>query len=235
MQDYKIHCDASGGGVMEATAIEERPILFSAPMVRAILDGRKTQTRRVIKASATAGYSDKPSPASGRLVCKDGGAWDDNSRNTEPIAKCPYGKTGDRLWVRETGAFKCKTAPIYRADLSDEEASLWKFSPSIHMPRWASRIDLEITDIRVERVQDISAEDAIAEGIESEHQWDGKPPFAHDMGMWYRDYSKKEDVKINDPVYSFQTLWDSLNAKRGFGWSMNPWVWVVEFKKLEAG
>lgn len=173
--------------------MKERPILFSGEMVRAILDGRKTQTRRVIK------------PQGEPYTIED-----------VDVLKCPYGIPGDRLWVRETFAdlrgmgFGHKWA--YRADTPEGSESdririgygvRWK--PSIHMPRWASRITLEITDIRVERVQDITYIDAKAEGVEYEKGY-------------------------TDPREAFATLWNSINAKRDYGWAMNPWVWIIEFK-----
>ena len=132
---------------------------------------------------------------------------------------CPYGVPGDRLWVRETfysnGMCKNTMSCHYRATyngLFTPDTVPWKWTPSIFMPRWASRITLEITGVRVERVQDISEEDARAEGIPDEYRAGHR--------IYYRP--------------RFKTLWDSINAKRGFGWDSNPWVWVVEFKRVGA-
>jgi len=176
--------------------MKERPILFSSEMVRAILDGRKTQTRRVV--------------------------------NPRCAYKCPFGRPGDRLWVRETfhTCPHCDGMVAYRAggwkrgesfswdDLSPLRpkcaAHGWK--PSIHMPRWASRITLEVVNVRVERVQDITDADAIAEGVKlpGVTQYEGRA----------RD--------------AFKALWDSINAKRGYGWDVNPRVRVVEFRVLST-
>ena len=161
----------------------ERPILFSAPMVRAILDGNKTQTRRVVKL--------KPDYMETFL------------RLPNKVACCPYGQPGGRLWVRETFE-DCESAlhscVLYRADGGTPGT---KWTPSIHMPRWASRITLEITGVRVERLQDISEEDAISEGT----------PFP--CGGW---------------VGGYQKLWESIHGPGS--WDLNPWVWVVEFKRV---
>lgn len=185
--------------------MKERPILFSGEMVRAILDGRKTQTRRVIKPqppeSVSEGYT---------------------------TYFCPYGIPGDRLWVRETFAPRLDVDPItelararhyamYKADGGDPHDPMhWhpydKWIPSIFMPRWASRITLEITNVRVERVQDISVSECRAEGI----------PQASFSSQTDRDAQVHGE---------FMQLWDSINAKRGYSWESNPWVWVIEFKR----
>lgn len=195
--------------------MKEHPILFSGAMVRAILVGRKTMTRRVMK----------PQPKGAP----------DNVRAIEVIAAemlagdcCPYGQPGDRLWVRETWAdvrgmfdpdlFPCGYA--YRCDSDDEALEIargygvcWK--PSIFCPRCASRITLEVTAVRVERLQDITEEDAEAEGV--------GPiiPTEADWWMPRRPYASM-----------FLQLWESINAKRGFGWDVNPWLWVVSFRRL---
>jgi hypothetical protein len=174
---------------MNATS-NERPILFSGPMVNAILEGQKTQTRRVAK----------------NIQRLDGGIPYRPANNEwgDEIAKCPYGKKCDRLWVRETWLFY-EGLYFYRATdmslipdplLQFENPAKW--NPSIYMPRKASRLDLLITRVRVEKLQDISEEDAIAEGCPE--------PF--------KDY------------------WDSINQKRGFGWDSNPYVWVVNFERV---
>lgn len=274
----------AGVAMTTATATKERPILFSSEMVKAILDGRKTQTRRVVK----------PQP-----VLSPNGAWwhwprlagiaswtadrrpSRHSFMSEAIfEKCPYGQPGDRLWVRETFVIQsnyevehdppfndgrpfrwyeddergeCWEQCHYRAtdptpELAyphvDEPTCRWK--PSIFMPRWASRILLEIVDVRVERVQSISEADAVAEGIEplftSEQVatvvgldvYRDKPmPWKnylwHGHGIGDEGYSSATDARD-----SYRTLWDSINAKRGYGWDSNPWVWAVTFKRVEG-
>lgn len=196
--------------------IKERPILFSGPMVRAILEGRKTQTRRVVVPTMTtprvAPLHMEPWIIDGEQETDEHGlpCWAGYHPDYPGEAKwfsCPYGQPGDRLWVRETwnkqmidGAERV----AYRADIPNGHSFLY-WHPSIHMPRWASRITLELTGVRVERVQDITSEDARAEGVDA------------------------PDVL---PRSKFATLWDSINAKRGYGWETNCWVWVLEFKRL---
>lgn len=214
--------------------MRERSIIFSGPMVRAILDGTKTQTRRVMKHQiqhvVVPGIG--PMLAIQKPKSKDRWLWP-NARQ-EVIDACPYGRPGDRLWVRETwsdctkgacamGGTKYET-PWYRADadaygllghdgIGPVYTEELKWRPSIHMPRWASRITLEITDVRVERVQDISEDDAIAEGITG-----------NAGGAWGRE----------GLIEDFADLWGSINAARGHGWDANPWVWVVEFRRVRA-
>ena len=203
--------------------IIERPIIFSTEMVRAILDGRKTQTRRAIKP--------QPKDANQRYDLPEWELWGGGYPEHGKRVRCPYGQPGDRLWVRETWA----VAPLaihYRAgndfkSFPDEPrlydyASTQGWRPSIFMPRWASRITLEVIDVRVERVQDISDADALAEGIYrySDHAaW--TYTWNHDMPPHY--YGKA--------VFAFRALWDSINSRRGYGWDINPWVWVVEWAK----
>ncbi len=250
--------------------VTSKPILFSTPMVLALLDGRKTMTRRVVK---PVGF------------CRDqiAGGIPHNGKdavllNAPAYLKFPacenkdcmgYGrggaripspwKIGDLLWVRETWAdvnspdgpaiaykdgdvrtwheFSRTFGPnmgagpsmdydtypgnytMWFSDLfAGEEGHRWK--PSIHMPRWASRLTLRITDVRVERVQEISEEGAMAEGIE-------------DLGGVWRDYQLRTFDHFNTAKESFRSLWDSINAKRGFGWNVNPWVWVVSFEFIK--
>lgn len=199
---------------MTATTVKERPIIFGGEMVRAILDERKTQTRRVVMRQPP---EDRP-----RHCWFDapiyGWTWD-----TEPTAdwfkvRCPYGRPGDRLWVRETWATSIGTGEqrvMYKAGKEGgygEPEYGWK-SP-IFMPRWASRITLEITDVRAERVQDTSIEDVLAEGI--------KEVRGQHSGEHWREGTGGEFVR----------LWDSINVKRGFGWESNPWVWAITFKRI---
>jgi len=202
--------------------MNERPILFSGEMVRAILDGRKTQTRRVIKPDW--------------FRCLD---FEEQEDIAKAILQCPHGAAGDRLWVRETWSAvwpgeievplrDCKIE--YRADLppgSTDYPGGWpaedargcddapKWRPSIFMPRWASRITLEIIRIRVERVQDISVVDTIAEGL---------------------DVLNPNSLAATSGLYKslYEGLWNTINSKRGFGWDVNPWVWVIEFKMVKA-
>lgn len=215
---------------------KERPILFSAPMVRAILDGRKTQTRRIIK----------PQPI---WIADPSVAFKTEDCNPNGIIKCPYGKPGDRLWVKETwqgplfydeipedwnsDKYKNPEYCYYRAsghdcdfvDSDDNYVERW--SPSIHMPRWASRILLENSNVRIERLQDISEDDAVAEGIENIGGGASCSPWKN-----YRIGAKNEmDCHCSSAVRSYKTLWESINGQES--WDLNPLVWVVEFKTLE--
>ena len=222
--------------------MKERPILFSSEMVRAILDNRKTQTRRVIKPQPPADLK-----WGGWLIGTTGNkreigsaTWDDEIdgvSHRKHSAKCPYGDPGDHLWVRETWAdlraYMNETYPhqppaVYKADYIHLVGEGWK--PSIFMPRWASRITLEITWVRVERVQDISEADAIAEGVAKNWIGNDCPP---EYTNEYERYGAPLEVP---PCYSakesYETLWDSINEKRGYSWASNPWVWVVEFTRL---
>lgn len=186
-------------------------------MVRAILEGRKTQTRRVIR------FKDEPHEPDSHNVwkCFNGSpskrTWSHQWQDGDFIIKCPYGIPGGRLWVRETWAWNNPPSGfLYRADpLNDwggEECQIiWK--PSIHMPRRFSRINLEITKVRAERLQEINDADIQAEGTER--------------------MRVNREGKISDCWrWSFAALWDSINEKRGFGWKENPWVWVIEFSPL---
>ena len=207
--------------------MKERPILFSATMVRAILDGSKTQTRRVAKGEVLQWLErEKFSPA---FVADAGNHL------------CPYGQSGDRLWVRESwfqrgkwllqgvpnadadDIYWCGTQEIAYAANVKRPGHDWRSRPSIHMPRWASRITLEVTGVRVERLQDISEEDARAEGIT-------------DGGCLNCGNPETDCGCLNpqpDARDSFVRLWQSINGPKS--WDANPWVWVVEFKRLEGG
>lgn len=184
--------------------MRERPILFSSPMVRAILAGRKTQTRRIVKPLHMATVDAEQFPI---------------------LAMCPHGRPGDRLWVKETwGALPHMMGGVqretlrYRADGEyQNERGTWRWRSSIHMPRWASRITLEITDVRVERLQDISEADAVAEGCNPI-----RPELVQD-GLIVRPG--------RSAVEEFRLVWEQING--GGSWEKNPWVWVIEFKKLE--
>ena len=205
--------------LLDEGEVKERPILFSGKMVRAILEERKTCTRRVMNPQPVdAGSGDwwYPGPALNWQNAKHY-ANEAHMQRGLPTDFHPYGQPGDRLWVRETFAVQPDLwaashvpQPIhFLADCKPEQIEDYILKPSIHMPRWASRITLEITGVRVERVQDISEEDATAEGMEF--------------------------ISINTATWSnrqsFKVLWDSINAKRGFTWESNPWVWIIEFKR----
>lgn len=234
--------------------MRERPILFSAPMVRAILDGRKTKTRRIVKNRGCLPEFRGPSGCTDDVTCW---GWEDGE-TSDHIAigapdpetahglylPCPYGVPGDRLWVREAWAVKrhepcleherdyqelCGPAVRYLADGTEirhqgDRATgqgiyrglVEKGRPSIHMPRWASRITLEITDVRVERLNDISIDDAIAEGLE----W-VSPTFG--IGGIAESWSQ-------NPIDAYARLWENINGPDS--WAANPWVWAVEFKRV---
>lgn len=245
--------------------MKEKPILFSAPMVQAILDGRKAQTRRVIKPQPLnsdgeiydgkiygpelyeyAGY-DKH----GELVPMPEifGIYDENG---EWGIKCPYGQIGDQLWVRENGwerpyrttkmmrdgadtwkKYYYDADGLNKNDVDDFKEWGFKRRPSIHMPRWASRIQLVITAVRIQRLNDISAEDAFAEGI--------KVPTSQQGGLLIRlsgkfptcNYLKDaKNSSANDiAIAEYASLWESINGE--LSWATNPWVWVVEFKRIK--
>ena len=240
--------------------IKERPILFSGPMVRAILDGRKTQTRRILKKQPQShhweilpGYEffSKLLETTKGLACRFSHCL--NGREDEPLwVNCPYGKVGDRLWVRENyrlylrgrgdspGFDRVITYPvnITRGDCTlvpsdwfdwfdSKEKSKRSFSlrPSIHMPRFASRILLEITDIRVERLQDINEEDAQKEGVYK--LW-------CDTG-WNRYGVDAGDILLNNKTARgcFRMLWEWIHDEKS--WDSNPFVWVVSFKPINLG
>ena len=199
--------------------MKERPILFSAPMVRAILDGSKTKTRRVVK------------PIPQMVTDKNIATWDGDAaalmRLFDQVGRsCPYGHSGERLWVRESwrvaACYDDKSGTELTSILSARNVqyevaadrflhgdAVGRLRPSIHMPRWASRIDLEITGVRVERLQDISEQDAEAEGVRNSlHIPSGR--FARE---------------------NFEHLWWTIHGDDS--WEANPWVWVIEFKRSE--
>lgn len=211
--------------------MKERGIIFNSEMVRAILDGRKTQTRRIVK---------NVMPDNGMWLKKPTKTRSGTTTHVLDAPKynlCPLGKTGDHLWVRETWMpdaprdgtwgdvefYGCKDSQlsmmperfrkseycIHRASWDGDELVGW--TPSIHMPRWASRITLEITDVRVERLNDISNDDAKSEGC------------------WYGRGGGVPDKAIT-PSDQFPTLWEEIYGDGS--WSSNPWVWVIEFKKV---
>lgn len=217
---------------------KERPILFSGAMVWAILEGHKTMTRRVAKLPVTPDTASiNPDGKDGWVLWAPQPVTDEMSKRMYPNGggfKCPYGQPGDRLWVRETWALVPRTAyagsdgvqqtlrpddnhdaAIYRAGWDRVAPGHWR--PSIFMPRWASRITLEVTGVRVERLQDISEADARSEGVA--------------RGRW----TNLGTSASSEYVGSFAELWDTINGKRGYSWESNPWVWVVEFKRVDNG
>lgn len=199
---------------------KERPILFSGPMVRAILEGRKTQTRRVVNPQPEKRENENVPGHFGTFFH----GW--NLEHAAVSAQdyqqhSPYGAPGDRLWVRETWAnmaYECNDPMItYRADTPGTTEDGWalppgvKWKPSIHMPRAYSRITLEVTAVRVERLQEISHTDTWAEGIER-----------------FNTGEIGEDIELC--IATFSELWESINGAGS--WDVNPWVWVVEFERL---
>ncbi|HDX2327083.1 TPA: hypothetical protein RVE04_002171 [Escherichia coli] len=195
--------------------MKERGMIFNGEMVRAILDGRKTQTRRPIKWKQT-----RFTEIGER---EDGSKWpwsEDAEHACDFWHPCPFGAVGDRIWVRETWAEAGASAPdlkLYRANYPEHVPSIYenvppaeeiRWTPSIHMPRWASRILLEITGVRVERLRSMSQDDARAEGV----------------------------IAASGPMeagLAFRELWDSIYGEES--WKANPWVWVIEFKRVEGG
>lgn len=213
--------------------MKERPILFSDAMVRAILDGRKTQTRRVVKPAPDWLH---PEPCSGETAegfqsGLDYSLWAHEGDPEADQRRCPYGGPGDRLWVRETARvattgwcskdghefvieykaggslrqkYKCPK-PFPACSHNKDFSPKWQ--PAIHMPRWASRITLEMTDVSVERLNDISESDAIAEGVRRQ--------------------------SAAEPIDLYMQLWEKINGTGS--WATNPWVWVIEFKQVDNG
>ena len=246
-------------------APKSRGIIFTTESVRAILDGRKTQTRRVMRSQPT--IENLPVGRSYIPIMRwNGKYWGSATKdNRDGIAQiavakhCPYGKVGDRLWVRETFVIESNFnldaedkypppfsdgRPVKRVDC-EEYGKYWqqchyratdpmpllvntntdeecKWHPSIYMPRWASRINLEIVSVRVERVAEISEADAIAEGLTIPE---------HERGTVRLPHASARVAKTSYTT-KYKILWDRLNAKRGFAWDTNPYVWVIEFRRI---
>lgn len=238
-----------------------KPILFSGPMVRAILDGTKTQTRRVVawRATSPADVSATRLPDEAQMLAPPAsgvlGTWEERGQYSCSITHCPYGSPGDRLWVRETWApvsphegeaavEECRIE--YRADVpaghlpggwhnaepGDSDIIRWR--PSTQMSRWASRITLEVTDVRLQRLQDITEEDARAEGCDP-----AAPHWPNPRDVPERD----EDPGVvgyppagaSFAIDNFRRLWDSAYGKRrGCSWADNPWVFAVSFRRVDA-
>lgn len=196
--------------------MRERPILFNGHMVRAILGGQKTQTRRAV--SGVRGDNclllRKPTKTRSGIVT--------HVLDAPERGLCPFGQPGDRLWVRETWSQEgCGAGEVHwRADaltaggLRADEVAAMRWRPSIHMPRWACRLVLEITAVRVERLQAISEADAVAEGLSQS-----------ESGSWLPG-------PCDHPEWAFHQLWAQVYGEPA--WEANPWVWVIEFKRVEA-
>lgn len=220
--------------------MKERPILFSAPMVRALLDGSKTQTRRVCKPAVVNGLSRvipayKSQEGEQCPAAHTPGWFGDEDGDV--LFSCPFGQPGDRLWVRETWVcdhFRVQSGPylevddarehlFYRADneqpFESPEGNFWK--PSIHMPRWAYRILLEVVSVRVERLNDCSEADARAEGAT---HYGPANHLSH--GGWSHDGHHVHATALA----SYEKLWKQING--ACSWAANPWVWVVELKRV---
>lgn len=212
--------------------MKERPILFSGPMVRALLDGNKRQTRRVVKMKPHQQIEERD----------DGTPWPwmyDGKRDADSWMACPYGKPGDRLWVRETFCkiigqsggwietdYQATYTPGFR--LGDSLGLKKRWTPSIHMPRDASRITLEITSVRVERLQGISEADAMAEGIvECPIPADDEGP--RRIGYMVGPDDGKSGLSVT-PIHAYRDLWESINGADS--WGANPWVWVIDFRRV---
>lgn len=207
--------------------MKERPVIFNGEMVRAILDGRKTQTRRTLTERHL--HLIDAASSAGECYPLESGVDHENSQSYYR-EHCPFGQVGDRLWVREAFRVHSRATDVstlvYRASernswteqtrrvpvlVCNKQVSPEKWTPSIHMPRWASRITLEITDVRIERLNDISEEDAKAEGVKA-----GVSP-GHEHMMHQ---------------VAFREFWQSIYGEES--WNANPWVWVIEFKRVEV-
>lgn len=229
--------------------MKERGMIFNGEMTRAILDGRKTQTRRIMKVQPKPcnhenwpDYSPDPQwksyPSGWCCAVCNNGTTIDHRHHAKGIT-CPYGTVGDRIWVRETFRVHSRATDVATLVYKASERNSWteqtrrvpvavcnkpatpeKWTPSLHMPRWASRILLEITDVRVERLNSISQEDAQAEGVE--------------LTGWRPTYSDPDSGgEVMTPYDNFAELWSSIYGDES--WQANPWVWVIEFKRVEGG
>ena len=228
--------------------MKERPILFSAPMVRSILGGSKTQTRRALR------YQPSATPHAYRVSLDAAGkkpviaaTWISGEPDDDSCCICPYGVPGDCLWVREafihepaeyewtaSVSIPCRPAfTTYRADVEgDSRGAGWK--PSIHMPRHLSRITLEVTCVRVERLNVISGPDAFAEGVQIPCAADTRQPLLRISGHPSpSEFSAKHprDWTVDDYArFEYADVWETINGAGS--WAANPWVWVVEFKRV---
>lgn len=196
--------------------MKERGILFSAPMVRALLADTKTQTRRIFKVTGPMGNKCEITSPDEEIVRFDDGTF--HYLSTGAMSgpyPCPYGVPSDRLWVRETWQSEMvagheRDGPVRYRATQDERCMGHRWKPSIFMPRWASRIQLRIIDVRVERLNKISSDDAAAEG------WPGP--------------DEQNSIRSAYPIAWYAALWDSINGPRSY--DKNPWVWVVSFERV---
>lgn len=214
---------------------KERPILFGLPMVQAILDSRKTMTRRVVKLHKKARWGTE---YDGQVIFDDGSAFGHEMAVDE--MRCPYGAVGDRIWVRENWSVPSIYDKQKPSDMDADYAGVVRYKangyqsgklrPSLFMPRWASRILLEITNVRVERLRDISEQDAIAEGIGFD---------VVDQALFFKNYMSNSHFadddfcNMDDPEAakkSYFSLWESINGRESL--EANPFVWVIEFKRV---
>ena len=208
------------------TAVKENGVLFQAPMVRAILEGNKTQTRRIADRVKGFGkvrqFGESNTPGYDfHFRCRRG-LWQD-FRKQELIDRCPYGKAGERLWVREThyverAGYQDGSDRFILYKATDDHAPVSKWTPSILMPRFASRINLEIVRVGIERLQDISEADAYAEGVT--------------IPAHYKFASNGRPQDRNEARVTYEALWESINGSGS--WDLNPFVWVIEFKKVST-
>lgn len=242
--------------------MRERPILLNVEMVRAVLDGRKTQTRRIMKVQPDSqGYGLRfitesfNNRETGQCFWSQSDGCGTNKPRSKPFS-CPFGAVGDRLWVRESffehghwqgggydpedSYFVSDKQVLYPADgiqrpSERKREDFWRSRPSIHMPRWASRITLEITGVRVERLNSINEHDAIAEGL-AEISKDGHTykygvpdrdgyPGTDGFGWPWHEWERY-------PISAYSKLWKSIYGEES--WQANPWVWVIEFKRVEG-
>lgn len=223
---------------MQSQMVKQRPLLMQTDMVQATYKGLKTNTRRTRGLETVNKAPDK------YKFCRYEERNDhvyalftgDNIPGPHLHIKCPYGKAGDIIWVKETWGKTPDFGYVYKADQTPEGEAIrqeyikagakWaKWKPSIHMPYAAARLFLRIIDIRVERLQDINQKDAIAEGVRNvsnHHQW---------YNYLHPKHATPREMYVHDPIHSFQTLWDSINGPGSF--DRNEWIWVITFEKIE--
>ena len=213
--------------------MSEKPIIFSPPMVKAILEGEKTVTRRIIKVPPCEIHEHGSTVSVTRPL----------KFKNEDARFCPYEPyhIGDILWVREKwcNVNKPEVKPDYYyfadtllIECEDYDPKEWTWKPSIHMPREAARIFLEIKSISVGRLQEIGLKDVLAEGIRH-HELERIPKRSDRPDLSDDEFKGVENWILSYARYEFEKLWDGINSKRGYPWRSNPWVWVIEFKRIE--